>query len=160
MGDTLTVFQALDPEASAAVTGREHVQSVSIVHHLDTNGKWNQISAGNQTSHVNAANISHYSSTLKRSGRDRFVKLFSACAVCGRIFTGLWLISGCLYLKRVLVGAGDQFSSVLYNLCTSDAGQLNRTSPELFLLMQTICQQQLFISLSGSPNQQLFLDCL
>lgn len=51
----------------------------------------------------------------------------------------------CLYLKRVFVRAGDDSSSVLHDLCTSDAAQLNWTSPELILLMETTCQQQLFL---------------
>lgn len=120
VGDALTVFQALDPDASAAVTGSEDVQSVRIVHHLDQTEK--AVRSGQFSLH-------------------RLVKLFSACSVC-RTSGVLWLISGGLYLKRVLVGAGDHVSPVLHDLCTSDAVQLNGTSPELFLWMQTMCQQQ------------------
>lgn len=37
----LTLFEALDPEASAVVTRSEYVEGVGIVHHLDTNTQMN-----------------------------------------------------------------------------------------------------------------------
>lgn len=36
MEETLTLFEDLDPEASAVVTRSEDVQSVGVVHHLHT----------------------------------------------------------------------------------------------------------------------------
>ncbi len=50
------------------------------------------------------------------------------------------------YLKRVFVLAGDDSSSAPDDLCTFDAAQLDRASPELLLFMETTCQQRIHIS--------------
>lgn len=68
----------------------------------------------------------------------------------------LWFVV-CLYLKRVFVLAGDDSSSVLDDLCTSDATQLDWSSLELFLLMETTCWQQVFnISISSGDIRLVF----
>lgn len=147
MGDRLTVFQALDPEAPAALAGSEDVQSVRIVHHLGTNRKRSQASV-----------LTVLMSVITAASSNGRVSV-SELSNCGRpALTAAGLTSPRLYLKRVLVGAGDHFSSVLYNLCTSDAVQLNRTSPELFLLMQTVCQQQLLFLSETNSSSALILN--
>lgn len=37
----LTIFEALDPSASAVVTWSKYIEGVAIIHHLDTNTKKN-----------------------------------------------------------------------------------------------------------------------
>lgn len=80
--------------------------------------------------------------TKQSTARDRFPEHHGSCSSTDRSRSSVPSLSSPFkikYLKRVFVRAGDDPSSVLDDLHTPDAAQLDEASPELLLWRETTC---------------------